>query len=151
VVAAVGREHRHRLHQELRCDADLLAPRVLNPSFYGSYDWHSAVHCHWTLVRCLGHRLRADVAAEIIGVLDEHLAAERITGELEFFSGPGGLTSERPYGWAWLVLLNAECRPARSEKTTLLSCLAVELDPTLRTVVAEEVFETDISLLAASP
>jgi pilus assembly protein CpaF len=33
-----------------------------------------------------------------------------------------------------------------SGKTTLLSCLAAELDPTLRVVVAEEVFETDISL-----
>ncbi|HWG73324.1 MAG TPA: ATPase, T2SS/T4P/T4SS family [Acidimicrobiales bacterium] len=31
-------------------------------------------------------------------------------------------------------------------KTTLLSCLAAELDPTLRVVVAEEVFETDIPL-----
>lgn len=33
-----------------------------------------------------------------------------------------------------------------SGKTTLLSCLAVELDPSLRVVVAEEVFETDIQL-----
>ena len=33
-----------------------------------------------------------------------------------------------------------------SGKTTLLSCLASELDPSLRIVVAEEVFETDIPL-----
>ena len=33
-----------------------------------------------------------------------------------------------------------------SGKTTLLSCLAAELDPSLRLVVAEEVFETDIPL-----
>ena len=33
-----------------------------------------------------------------------------------------------------------------SGKTTLLSCLASELDPSLRVVVAEEVFETDIPL-----
>jgi pilus assembly protein CpaF len=33
-----------------------------------------------------------------------------------------------------------------SGKTTLLSCLAAELDPSLRVVVAEEVFETDINL-----
>jgi pilus assembly protein CpaF len=31
-------------------------------------------------------------------------------------------------------------------KTTLLSCCAAELDPTLRVVVAEEVFETDVPL-----
>lgn len=33
-----------------------------------------------------------------------------------------------------------------SGKTTLLSCLASELDPALRVVVAEEVFETDVSI-----
>ncbi|MGH9115460.1 MAG: CpaF family protein [Acidimicrobiales bacterium] len=33
-----------------------------------------------------------------------------------------------------------------SGKTTMLSCLAAELDPSLRIVVAEEVFETDIAL-----
>ena len=31
-----------------------------------------------------------------------------------------------------------------SGKTTLLSCTAAELDPSLRVVVAEEVFETDV-------
>lgn len=36
--------------------------------------------------------------------------------------------------------------PPGSGKTTLLSCLASELDPSLRVVVAEEVFETDIPL-----
>ncbi len=33
-----------------------------------------------------------------------------------------------------------------SGKTTLMSCLAAELDPSLRVVIAEEVFETDIPL-----
>jgi pilus assembly protein CpaF len=33
-----------------------------------------------------------------------------------------------------------------SGKTTLMSCCAAELDPTLRVVIAEEVFETDIPL-----
>jgi pilus assembly protein CpaF len=36
--------------------------------------------------------------------------------------------------------------PPGSGKTTLLSCCAAELDPSLRVVVAEEVFETDIGL-----
>lgn len=36
--------------------------------------------------------------------------------------------------------------PPGSGKTTLLSCCAAELDPALRVVVAEEVFETDIPL-----
>jgi pilus assembly protein CpaF len=36
--------------------------------------------------------------------------------------------------------------PPGSGKTTLLSCCAAELDPGLRVVIAEEVFETDIAL-----
>lgn len=36
--------------------------------------------------------------------------------------------------------------PPGSGKTTLLSCTAAELDPTLRVVVAEEVFEADLQL-----
>src|SRR3954452_16681264 len=36
--------------------------------------------------------------------------------------------------------------PPGSGKTTLLSCCAAELDPSLRVVVAEEVFETDVPL-----
>ncbi len=36
--------------------------------------------------------------------------------------------------------------PPGSGKTTLLSCCAAELDPTLRVVVAEEVFECDVPL-----
>jgi len=36
--------------------------------------------------------------------------------------------------------------PPGSGKTTLLSCCATELDPSLRVVIAEEVFEADISV-----
>ncbi len=36
--------------------------------------------------------------------------------------------------------------PPGSGKTTLLTCCAAELDPSLRVVVAEEVFETDVPL-----
>jgi hypothetical protein len=30
--------------------ADVLAPRVLHPIFFGSFDWHSCVHGWWTLL-----------------------------------------------------------------------------------------------------
>jgi pilus assembly protein CpaF len=36
--------------------------------------------------------------------------------------------------------------PPGSGKTTLLSCCAAELDPSLRVVIAEEVFEADVPL-----
>ena len=115
VIAATGQEYPHVLAQELNSDADLLPPRVLNPSFFGSYDWHSAVHCHWSLVRLLASGLSGDLASEAYAVLDDHLCEERLAGELSFYAGPGGRVAERPYGWAWLVMLHAECaRQAQS-------------------------------------
>jgi hypothetical protein len=111
-LAAVRQEYPHRLDQELRSDRDLRPPRELHPSFYGSYDWHSAVHSHWLLVRALARGLAGEVAGRAADVLDEHLSPARTAGELAFFAGPGGQTAERPYGWAWLLLLHAECYAA---------------------------------------
>jgi hypothetical protein len=111
-LAAVRQEYPHRLDQELRSDNDLRPPRELHPSFYGSYDWHSAVHNHWLLARALARGLAGEEAAAAADVLDEHLSPGRTAGELAFFTGPGGQTSERPYGWAWLLLLHAECHAA---------------------------------------
>ena len=111
-LAAVTREYPHRLDQELNGDADLRPPRELNPSFYGSYDWHSAVHNHWLLVRALARGVHPELAVAAADRLDEHLSPERAAAELVFFAGPGGRTAERPYGWAWLVLLHAECAAA---------------------------------------
>jgi hypothetical protein len=111
-LAAVRREYPHRLDQELHADADLLPPRRLSPAFYGSYDWHSAVHNHWLLVRALDRGLPAPLAEAVTAVLDEHLTDERLAAEAAFFAGPGGATAERPYGWAWLIMLHAECQAA---------------------------------------
>jgi hypothetical protein len=107
-----AREYPHMLAQELNSDVDVMPPRRLNPSFYGSYDWHSAVHNHWLLVRALQRGLSAELEHEVEARLDEHLSEERLAQEHSFFAGPGGRVAERPYGWAWLVLLHAECAAA---------------------------------------
>jgi hypothetical protein len=109
-LAAVRREYPHWLLQELNSDADLLPPRQLNPAFYGCYDWHSAVHSHWTLVRALDRGLPDALATAVGAVLDEHLSADRLAAETAFYASAGGLTAERPYGWAWLLMLHAECQ-----------------------------------------
>jgi Protein of unknown function (DUF2891) len=134
VVAAVQQEYPHKLNQELNSDADVAPPRVVNPSFFGSYDWHSAVHCHWTLIRCLAAGLPTATARGAMDVLDEHLSPERLAGELSFYSGAGGRVAERPYGWAWLVMLHAECRRLGSSVTDTvlrdaLKRWAAALDP----------------------
>jgi hypothetical protein len=98
---------RHLAHL-LTGPGEELEPRKLHPAFYGSYDWHSAVHMHWLLARVL--RLHPGLAqkTEIIGVLDKHLASQPLAAELRYFHSPAGRTFERPYGWAWLLELQAE-------------------------------------------
>ena len=109
-LANVEREYPRRLDQLLTAPGQEWQPKKLHPAFYGSYDWHSAVHMHWLLARVL--RLYPDLpeAKAIVALLERHLCAEPMKQELAFFNGPGGRTFERPYGWAWLLKLQAELR-----------------------------------------
>src|SRR5262245_16769234 len=50
-LAAIHREYPSHVSHLLRSDADARPPRELTPAFYGSFDWHSAVHGHWCLAR----------------------------------------------------------------------------------------------------
>lgn len=86
-------------------------PRELFPAFYGCFDWHSAVHGHWLLVRLLRDgQLDAAANAEIIEKLNANINPETIAGELANFRRPARGSWERPYGWAWLLQLTAELR-----------------------------------------
>jgi len=105
-LANVQREFPRRLDQLILSEGDIAAPRRLHPAFYGSYDWHSAVHMHWLLVRSL--RLFPSLEKVATPVLDRHLTHANLQQELRFFHQPGGRTFERPYGWAWLLKLQAE-------------------------------------------
>ena len=107
-LANVARDYPRRLDQLLVAPDAEWRPRMLHPAFYGSYDWHSAVHMHWLLVRVL--RLHPTLAEKgrIEAVLERHLSARTMAKELAFFNAPGGATFERPYGWAWLLELQAE-------------------------------------------
>jgi len=107
-LANVTREYpRHLLHL-LTGPAERLSQRELHPTFYGSYDWHSAVHMHWLLARLLRTYPQLPLAAEIAQRLDSHLAPAALQTELAYFESPAGRTFERPYGWAWLLELQAE-------------------------------------------
>jgi hypothetical protein len=48
------------------------------------------------------------LAVEITQRLDAHLAPAALQAELAYFEGASGRTFERPYGWAWLLELQAE-------------------------------------------
>src|SRR5262245_9522184 len=50
-LSCVHREYPNKIAHVLKGDADALPPRELTPVFFGCYDWHSAVHGHWLLVK----------------------------------------------------------------------------------------------------
>ena len=81
-------------------------PSDRHPAFYGCFDWHSAVHSHWALVRAL--RLVEDHpdAAAIVDSIDDRLTAANVERECNVFEAEP--TFEKAYGWGWLLHLAAE-------------------------------------------
>ena len=126
-LANIVREYpRHIQHLTTSAEEEL-CERVLHPAFYGSYDWHSAVHMHWLLMRVLRLYPVSKMAPPIADALDAHLMPDAIAKELNYFKGAAGRTFERPYGWAWLLALQAEALASKSRWSRALAPLAAEL------------------------
>ena len=107
-LACVHKEYPNKISHVLAGDADVKPPRVLTPAFCGCFDWHSAVHGHWLLVRLA----RAFPAAPFVPAARAALAASltdaHVAAEVRYLEGPGRSDFERPYGLAWLLQLAAE-------------------------------------------
>ncbi|GAB4070533.1 DUF2891 domain-containing protein [Angustibacter speluncae] len=82
-------------------------PHVLHPAFHGSFDWHSSVHVQWSAVRLLEAGVAGEVAEELVAELDGRLAPGPCAVETAYLRAHPSF--ERPYGWAWVVLLAAAC------------------------------------------
>jgi hypothetical protein len=84
-----------------------------HPVFGGAYDWHSAVHMHWLLVRVLRLFPAGGAAAEIRETLAARLTGAGMATERAALAATAARTFERPYGWAWLLELRAELERLR--------------------------------------
>jgi hypothetical protein len=83
-----------------------IQPSEDHPVFYGCFDWHSAVHSHWNLIRQL--RLLEDHPneAEIVDSIDRRFTPDNVAEEVGYLDE--NPTFEKPYGWAWVLRLAAE-------------------------------------------
>jgi len=126
-LANIVREYPRHIQHLVSSAGDELRERILHPAFYGSYDWHSAVHMHWLLLRVLRLYPTSRDAVRIAEALDTHLTPAAIEAELAYFGSPAGRTFERPYGWAWLLLLQAEALATKARWSRAVAPLAVEL------------------------
>ncbi|WP_318987586.1 DUF2891 domain-containing protein [Falsiroseomonas ponticola] len=104
----VGQEWPQKLDHVLTGPADLVAPSVLHPVFHGSFDWHSCVHAHWMLARLLRRFPRLPSAGAIAARFDAAFTEAGVAAECAYLARPSSRGFERPYGWAWLLKLQAE-------------------------------------------
>jgi hypothetical protein len=108
VLGVIHREYPTHVSVLLERDAPLRPPREVTPAFYGSFDWHSAVHGHWCLVRLLRRRPDAPFEGAARAALERSLSPARLSREADHLAARPGF--ERPYGLAWLLQLAAELR-----------------------------------------
>jgi len=107
-LACIHKEFPNKVSHVLNSSTDVKLPRELTPAFFGCYDWHSAVHGHWVLVRL--SRLFPDVsfAPRAKRALDESFTRHKIAQEVQYVTTEGREAFERPYGLAWFLQLVAE-------------------------------------------
>ena len=104
----VATEYPTKQDHVLAASSDAQTSRALHPAFYGSFDWHSCVHMHWSLARLRRLFPALPERAAIDRVFDAHLDAAKIAAELAYLARPATGSFERPYGWAWLLELARE-------------------------------------------
>jgi hypothetical protein len=107
-LSHITREYPNLLYHVLNGPGDVRSPRELHPIFFGSLDWHSCVHGYWLLATVLRLYPENPESAAIRDLFDAQLTPAKVRAELEYLDGPLRTTFERPYGWAWLLMLAAE-------------------------------------------
>ena len=107
-LSHVTREYPAKMDHVLTGPLDIQSPRALHPMFYGSFDWHSCVHGFWLLAKIF--RLFPDLpqSAKIRSLFNAQLTAENVAREQNYLERPMQGNFERPYGWAWLLMLASE-------------------------------------------
>ena len=104
----VQREFPNKMDHVISGDADVIGPRAAHPIFYGSFDWHSCVHGYWLLARVLRRYPDAPSAAKIAALFKASISAANVAAECAYLDQPSSRGFERPYGWGWLLALQAE-------------------------------------------
>ncbi|MEM9544527.1 MAG: DUF2891 domain-containing protein [Bacteroidota bacterium] len=107
-LECVLKEYPNKLGQVVGGKNDLREPSDLHPTFYGCFDWHSAVHGHWSLVKLLKDFPKISEKEEAAQKLKTTISTENILNEVEYFKGKHNKSYERTYGWAWLLKLAEE-------------------------------------------
>jgi hypothetical protein len=107
-LAHVSREYPNIMQHVMAGPRDIVGPRAAHPIFFGSYDWHSCVHGYWLLARLMRRYPDLSAAPRITALFDEHITSANVAAECAYLDRPEARSFERPYGWGWLLALQAE-------------------------------------------
>jgi hypothetical protein len=107
-LSHIEREYPNKLDHVINSPADVKSPRELHPIFFGSFDWHSCVHGYWLLSTIYRRFPDLDLSGDIGALFNRRLTDDAVAGELAYLHQPSRAGFERPYGWAWLLMLAAE-------------------------------------------
>jgi hypothetical protein len=127
----INREFPYALEHAFDAPTEISRPSELHPAFFGCFDWHSAVHNHWLLVRLQREFPELENSGAARAVLDAHFEPAVLAAELKYFAGDDNANFSRPYGWCWLIRLHAEAAgspgPQAARWTAALQPLRDEL------------------------
>lgn len=114
-LANLRREYPNGIQHSFVAEGESLSarPSTLHPAFYGCYDWHSAVHCCWQVVRAIRLFPDGGFVPAAVDTLHRLWTPENLAVELAYVSARPGY--EMPYGMAWLLQLMAELRETEGE------------------------------------
>ena len=104
----LGREWPNKLDHVMAGPEDVQNPRTLHPVFFGSFDWHSCVHGYWLLARLYRRLPELPERTEIRALFDGRLTPANAAAEVAYLARPEARGFERPYGWAWALMLFSE-------------------------------------------
>src|SRR6186713_2476764 len=83
-LACTHKEYPNKIAHVLASEADVMPPHLLTPAFYGCFDWHSAVHGHWPLVRLIRLFPDAPFAKDARASLAASLTPRNIASEVDY-------------------------------------------------------------------
>ena len=137
---AIETEFPHYIHS-IESPDDTPRPAAQHPIFYGCFDWHSAVHSHWCLIRQL--RLFDDhpAEAEIVRSIESRFTPENVSREVAYFDEHK--TFEKPYGWAWFLHLVSELHLWDDERADEWESILQPLETRIRELVTSEFLPQD--------
>jgi len=111
----VAREYPHHPGHLLTGLDDLAEPHGLHPVFFGSYDWHSAVHQHWLLLRLLRRHPDLPERKRIHAWFDDRLTTTNVATEVACFDHP----ARRTFEWLAITPLPAPGRRTCEQRLRL--------------------------------